>query len=171
MICPHCGNDNLPGNEECGRCGQDMTQLDRPVPGDPVERSLIEDPVGRVSPRVPITVGPATSVCDAMRSMLDNNVGALLIVDASNHLLGIFSERDLLTKVAGVRADYGACPVSEFMTRDPEAVGPHHTLAFVLHKMDCGGYRHVPVLENGQPIAMISVRDMLRHITRLCRDH
>jgi CBS domain-containing protein len=49
-------------------------------------------------------------------------------------------------------------------------VSPHHTLAFALHKMDCGGYRHVPVLENGHPVAMISVRDMLRHITRLCRE-
>jgi CBS domain-containing protein len=171
MICPHCGNDNLPGNEECGRCGQDMTQLDRPVPGDPVERSLIEDPVGRLNPRTPVTIRPTTSVRDAIQIMLDNNVGALLIVGDDQRLLGIFSERDLLTKIAGLRSDYAARPVSEFMTRDPETVAPHHSLAFALHKMDCGGYRHVPVAENGQPIAMISVRDMLRHITRLCHDH
>jgi CBS domain-containing protein len=170
MICPHCGNDNLPGSEECGRCGQDMTQLDRPVGGDAVERSLIEDPVGRLNPRAPVTIGPTTPVGDAIRLMLEENVGALLVVDGQNHVFGIFSERDLLTKIAGLRDDYAGRPVSEFMTRDPEAVGPHHTLAFVLHKMDCGGYRHVPVLENGRPVAMISVRDMLRHITRLCRD-
>ena len=66
--------------------------------------------------------------------------------------------------------DYADRPVSEFMTRDPEAVSPQHTLAFALHKMDCGGYRHVPILEDGHPVAMISVRDMLRHITRLCRE-
>jgi CBS domain-containing protein len=170
MICPHCGNDNLPGNEECGRCGQDMTQLDRPVPGDAVERSLIEDPVGRAQPRAPVTVGPATSVGDAMRMMLDGNIGALLVVDGDDRLMGIFSERDLLTKIAGLRDDYAGRPVSEFMTRDPETVGPHHTLAFALHKMDCGGYRHLPVLADGHPIAMISVRDMLRHITRICRE-
>ena len=170
MICPHCGNDNLPGSEECGRCGQDMTQLDRPVPGDPVERSLIEDPVGRLNPRKPVTIGPTTSVRDAIRTMLDSNVGALLVVDDAEHLIGIFSERDLLTKIAGLRDDYADRPVTEFMTRDPEAVAPHHTLAFALHKMDCGGYRHVPVLEDGHPVAMISVRDMLRHITRLCRE-
>jgi CBS domain-containing protein len=168
MICPHCGNDNLPGSEECGRCGQDMTQLDRPVPGDPVERSLIEDPVGRLNPRTPVTVRPQASVREAIRLMLDSNVGALLVVDTADHLIGIFSERDLLTKIAGLRDDYADRPVSEFMTRDPEAVAPHHPLAFALHKMDCGGYRHVPVLEGGHPVAMISVRDMLRHITRLC---
>jgi CBS domain-containing protein len=170
MICPHCGNDNLPGSEECGRCGQDMTQLDRPMPGDAVERSLIEDPVGRLNPRTPVTVRPTTTVREAIGIMLDGNVGALLVVDAAGHLVGIFSERDLLTKVAGLREDYADRPVSEFMTRDPESVAPHHTLAFVLHKMDCGGYRHVPVLEGGHPVAMISVRDMLRHITRLCRE-
>ena len=44
------------------------------------------------------------------------------------------------------------------------------TLAFALHKMDGGGYRHVPVLDKGKPIGVVSVRDMLRHITRLCKD-
>jgi len=170
MICPHCGNDNLPGSEECTRCSQDMTQLDRPVPGDAVERSLIEDPVGRLHPHIPITVGPTTSVREAITAMLDNNIGALLVVDAHNHVVGIFSERDLLTKIAGLRNEYAERPVSEFMTRDPESVAPHHTLAFALHQMDCGGYRHVPVLENGRPIGMLSVRDMLRHITQLCRE-
>ena len=170
MICPHCGNDNLPGNEECGRCGQDMTQLDRPVPGDAVERSLIEDPVGRLNAGKPVTIGPATTVREAIRTMLDSNIGALLVVDDDERLIGIFSERDLLTKIAGLRDDYADLPVNEFMTRDPEAVAPHHSLAFALHKMDCGGYRHVPVLEDGHPVAMISVRDMLRHITRLCRE-
>jgi CBS domain-containing protein len=170
MICPHCGNDNLPGSEECGRCGQDLTQLDQPCSLDPVERSLIEDPVGLLQPRTPVTIGPACRVREAIRTMLDSNVGALLVVDEAERLLGIFSERDLLTKIAGLRDDYADRPVSEFMTRDPEAVAPHHSLAFALHKMDCGGYRHVPVLESGRPIAMISVRDMLRHITRLCRD-
>ena len=43
------------------------------------------------------------------------------------------------------------------------------TLAFALHKMDVGGYRHLPVLKDGKPTGVISVRDMLRHITRLCK--
>jgi CBS domain-containing protein len=147
-----------------------MTQLDRPVPGDAVERSLIEDPVGRLRARAPITIRDTTTVRDAICAMLADNIGALLVVDADRRVVGIFSERDLLTKIAGLRDDYAQRPVSEFMTRDPESVGSHHTLAFALHKMDCGGYRHVPILENGRAVGMISVRDMLRHITQLCRD-
>ena len=90
-------------------------------------------------------------------------------MDAADQLLGILSERDLLTRVASPEVDYSDAPVSDFMTPDPETVGPNDTLAFALHKMDCGGYRHLPVLKDGQPLGMISVRDMLRHITRLCK--
>jgi CBS domain-containing protein len=169
MICPNCGNDNLPGAEECGRCGQDLTQLDRPVANDPVERSLIEDPVGQLNPHVPVTVRPTATVAEGIRRMLDGNVGALLVVDDDGKLVGIFSERDLLTKVAGIHSDYTAVTVGAIMTRNPATVLPEHTLAFVLHQMDVGGYRHVPVLRDGRPAGVVSVRDMLRHITRLCK--
>jgi CBS domain-containing protein len=54
------------------------------------------------------------------------------------------------------------------MTRDPETVVATDTLAFALHKMDSGGYRHLPVLAEGRPVGVISVRDMLHHFTRLC---
>ncbi|MGH7224104.1 MAG: CBS domain-containing protein, partial [Gemmataceae bacterium] len=62
-----------------------------------------------------------------------------------------------------------ARPIQDFMTADPETVRPTDTLAFALHKMDVGGYRHLPVLKDGQLLGIISVRDMLRHMTRLCK--
>jgi CBS domain-containing protein len=83
--------------------------------------------------------------------------------------VGIFSERDLLTKVAGTAVDYERQPVSQFMTSNPETIQATDRLAFALHKMDCGGYRHLPVIKDGRPLGMISVRDMLRYITRLCK--
>jgi CBS domain-containing protein len=171
MICPQCGFDNLPGSEECNRCQQDLTQLDRPVGHDRVERSLMEDRVQALNPRLPVTAGPATTVRQAIQTMLGRNIGALLIVDEEEKVVGIFSERDLLAKVAGVHDDYANLPVGDFMTTKLETISPDHTLAFVLHKMDCGGYRHLPVVEDGRAVGLISVRDMLRHITRLCKDH
>lgn len=169
MICPTCNFDNLPGSEQCRNCLSDLTPLDRPAAQDRVERSLMEDPVSVLRPRKAVTLGPTATVGQAIEAMLAHDVGALLIVDAAGKLLGIFSERDLLTRVAGLVEDYPSRPVREFMTANPEGVRPTDTLAFVLHKMDGGGYRHVPVLQDGQPLGMISVRDMLRHITRLCR--
>ncbi len=170
MICPACSHDNFPGREYCSNCMHDLTQLDRPTSRDRVERSLMEDSVSILQPRKAVTVPPEANVGEAIRTMLDRDIGALLIVAADGRLVGIFSERDLLTRVAGPVGDYASRPVSEFMTSDPETVRPTDTLAFALHKMDGGGYRHLPVLKDGQPLGMISVRDMLRHITRLCKE-
>jgi CBS domain-containing protein len=171
MICPTCGWDNLPGNEECSNCLQDLTPLDRPAAHNRVERSLMEDPVSALLPKEPITVLPATTVHEAMQLMLSRNIGSLLVVDSSGKLLGIFSERDLLTKVAGLQAPSASMPVSDFMTANPETVTAAHTINFALHKMDGGGYRHLPVLSDGRPVGVVSVRDLLRHITRLCKGH
>ena len=82
---------------------------------------------------------------------------------------GIFSERDLLKKIAGVHKSFGDLLVGDFMTPRPESVSPEDTLDLVLHKMDGGGYRHVPVVDRGKPVSVISVRDMLRHITKMCQ--
>jgi CBS domain-containing protein len=101
---------------------------------------------------------------------LYRDIGALLVVNETGQLLGIFSERDLLTKVAGMHETYADLPVGDFMTAKPETVTESDTLDFALHKMDGGGYRHLPVLTDGQPSGVISVRDMLRHITRMCKD-
>ena len=169
MICPTCNFDNLPGSEQCYHCLHDLTQLDRPMAHDRVERSLMDDPVSVLRPRPAVTLSPEATVGEAMRTMLDSNIGALLVVDATGRLLGVFSERDLLTKVALTGPGHADRPVSEFMTGNPETVREGDSLSFALHKMDGGGYRHLPVLRDGRVQGMISVRDMLRHITRLCK--
>jgi CBS domain-containing protein len=170
MICPNCGHDNLPGSEECSNCQQDLTQLDRPVAHNHVERSLLKDTVSELRPKKPITVLPTTTVAEAIQIMLTRDIGALLVVDSTGKLRGIFSERDLLTKVATLQDSFVDLPVAQFMTSNPETVTATDTLAFALSKMDIGGYRHLPVLAEGKPVGVISVRDMLQHFTRLCQD-
>jgi CBS domain-containing protein len=169
MICPNCGYDNLPGSEECAGCSQDLTQLDRPTANNKVERSLMEDPVSVLRPREPVVLRSTATVRDAIRLMLARDIGALLVVDTQGKLVGIFSERDLLTKVAG-KEGYGDKAIKDFMTPSPETISSSENLAFALHKMDGGGYRHLPVISNGRPTGVISVRDLLRHITRLCKE-
>lgn len=168
MICPTCGWDNVPGSEECQNCQQDLTPLDRPEARDRVERSLMYDPVSLLQPRPPVTVPLTATVGQALALMLEHNLGAVLVVDEAGKLRGIFSERDLLKKIAGLYESYTDLPIARFMTPDPETVQLHDTLNFALHKMDIGGYRHLPVVVGDRPVGVISVRDMLRHITRLC---
>lgn len=165
MICPNCGQDNLPGNETCSNCEQDLTKLDRPMPHTAVERTLMEDAVRKLHPKPPITITHTATVRQAIELMLDRNIGALLVVDDSKKLLGIFSERDLLKKIAGIHENLGDLRITDFMTPNPETVRPTDPLNFALHRMDIGGYRHMPIVENDRPTGVISVRDMLRHIT------
>lgn len=168
MICPNCGYDNLPGVETCKHCEMDLTQLDLPSANSRIERSLMEDTVSSLKPRPPVSVTPETTVGQVVKTMLDTNVGALLIVDAEGKLEGVFSERDLVARVAGIAGNWEDQPIRDFMTRRPETVQLTDTLAFALHKMDVGGYRHLPVVKEGKPMGVISVRDMLRYLTRLC---
>jgi CBS domain-containing protein len=169
MICPHCGQDNLPGNETCSNCEQALTPLDLPTPHTAIERTLMEDPVRQLHPKEPIIIRADASLREAVRLMLDRNIGAVLVVDQHKKLLGIFSERDLLKRIAGLYENWGELRVGDFMTANPETVGPSDPLNFALHRMDIGGYRHMPVVDGGHPTGMISVRDMLCHITRHCK--
>ena len=170
MICPNCGFDNLPGSEECAECLQDLTHLDRPAPHDRIERSLMEDPVSELLPAIPVSIEESTTIRQAMQVMIDNNLGALLVTDEEGNLRGIFSERDVLLRIVGIEHNYDDMLVSAFMTPNPETVTMDDKLAFALHKMDGGDYRHLPVLEDDRPAGMISVRDFLRYVSKQCRD-
>jgi CBS domain-containing protein len=170
VICPNCGFDNLPGTEECAECQQDLTHLDRPVAHNRIERSLMEDPVSLLGPARPVTLPRTATVQQAIRTMIANNVGTVLVVSEEGQLLGIFSERDLLLRVAGLYSDHQDLPIERFMTLKPETVKMDDTLAYALHRMDSGGYRHLPVLHEELPVGMISVRDMLRHFTKLSQE-
>lgn len=170
MICPSCCNKNLPGDDVCRRCKQPLTLFDLPQPENPVERSVMCDQVSTLKQTPPVTIHQSATVGDVVAKMLATNIGALLIVDDKGTLVGIFSERDLLKRVVGIVTDFDRLPITELMTPRPESVSQTDTLNFVLQKMDAGGYRHVPVVQDGKPVGIISARDMLKFLTRMCKE-
>lgn len=169
MRCPACETPNPPGADECSKCQTPLTAFDAPVPQGPIETSLLNDPVSVLDPRPPVTVPVEGTLGDAVRAMIDTRVGAVLVTGPGGELVGILTERDFLSKVAGVPG-YERLPVAEFMTRSPETVAPTDPLVSALGKMDAGGYRHLPVVADGKPVGVVSVRDVLRHLTALCPD-
>jgi CBS domain-containing protein len=170
MICPRCGRDNVPGDEQCAGCQFDLAPLDQPQPQDRIQSDLMERVIRDLNPPPPVTVGKNAPLSQAVAAMVENKVGTVLVVDDEGKLAGIFSERDLLQRVPNADAKAGKRPVADFMTPDPETIGADDTLALALHKMDVGGYRHLPVMVAGSPVGMISVRGMVRHIAKLCRE-
>jgi CBS domain-containing protein len=129
--------------------------------------SLLSDTVSILNPRPPVTISVDANLGLAIRAMIDQGVGAALIVGSAGELVGILTERDFLSKVAG-EPGYEELPLVKFMTSSPETVAPSDLLAVALSKMDSGGYRHLPVVKDDRPVGVISIRDVLRHLTAVC---
>jgi CBS domain-containing protein len=107
-----------------------------------------------------VTAPAKTSVADAARIMRAHKVGAILVVE-EGQLVGIFTERDGLYRVVAEERDARKTTLAEVMTANPQSVQPDDTFARALHMMHAGGFRHVPVVENGSAIGMVSARDAL----------
>lgn len=165
MICPHCGFDNIQGADDCTNCKHDLTYLDEPIlaAGSHVERLLMEEPIRVLLPASPICVSADTPLSKVLQVMIDRKIGCVLVTDGAE-LSGIFTERDVLMTIAGREAELANEPVREWMTTNPETVEEDDSIAFAIHKMDIGGYRHLPVMEAGEPVGIISIRDVVRHL-------
>ena len=108
-----------------------------------------------------ITAPGNTTVIAAARLMKENHVGAVIVVEDDGSLAGVFTERDALFRVIAEGRDVQATRLTDVMTRNPQTIHPDKPFADALHVMYEGGFRHVPVVENGRPVGMISARDAL----------
>lgn len=103
---------------------------------------------------------PHTTVSDAARGMKEMRVGAVMVVD-QGRLIGIFTERDALFRVIAEGLDPTTTEIAKVMTHDPITVRPEKRFGHALHLMFDNGFRHVPVVEDGRPVGMVSARDAL----------
>ncbi len=166
LVCPYCDHDVIEGADECEACGQPLTEFNLPVPASPLERALLTDRIKLFQGRQPLIVSATISVREVLRLMVDNKVGCVAIVEKGK-LAGIFTERDVLLKIGVRAAELGSHPVSEFMTAKVESLPPTAKIAFAVHRMDLGGYRHIPLTNpEGEPTGIFSVRDILAYLTR-----
>ena len=113
-----------------------------------------------IAARKPFVAAAKTTVADAARLMKKHDVGALMIVD-SGRLTGIFTERDALFRVIAEARDPGTTLVADVMTSKPQTITPDKAVGHALLMMYEGGFRHVPVVEDGKPVGMVSARDAL----------
>jgi CBS domain-containing protein len=118
-------------------------------------------PISQLVKNQRIVTAPTTmSIAEAAIRMREARVGALLVVSGSR-LVGIFTERDVLYGVVAAGKDPKHTMLQEVMTADPITVSPDKPFGHALHIMYESGFRHIPVVLNGRPIGMVSVRDAL----------
>jgi CBS domain-containing protein len=107
-----------------------------------------------------LTAPPKTTVRQAAMLMAKKNVGAVMVVE-NELLVGIFTERDAVFRVIAPGRDTQTTLLADVMTPSPQTVDPDRSFGYALLMMHENGFRHVPVIENGKPIGIVSSRNAL----------
>lgn len=165
MICPVCQWQNFEGDDLCANCGADLRASDTPEPAIGFRGPLLGRHLDELGAPGPQTVDGSEDVADLVERMHREGIDCLLVTEGGR-LAGIFTDRDALVKLAGRGLEHR--PIRELMTPDPVVLRHDDTIAVAINKMAVGGFRHVPIVEGGRPVAVVSARDIFRHIaTRL----
>jgi CBS domain-containing protein len=126
-------------------------------------RTLKIDSVSRLHPSPPRRIAPSRTVQEAVDIMRQDRIGCLIVCEG-NKIVGIFTERDLLRRVLAPGKPL-TTPISACMTPDPEVVDPKQPVAAAVRRMEEGGYRHLPVVdEAGNLTGVVSVKRIVHYL-------
>ena len=126
-------------------------------------RNLKVESVCRLRPTPPRQIAPDRPVVEAVALMRRHRVGCLLICQGER-LVGIFTERDLLRRVLAPGKPL-TLAVAECMTPNPVVVNPKESIGAAVRRMEEGGYRHLPVVDNaGRPLGVLSVKRIVHYL-------
>jgi CBS domain-containing protein len=115
--------------------------------------------VGDHMTRGVLTVPADASLGEAAARMAERGVGAVVILEGDS-IAAILTERDVMKAVAA--GNDGSAPVSEWMTKRPDTIEPDDTTDHAATLMIHGGFRHLPVVEEGKVVGIVSIRDLMR---------
>jgi CBS domain-containing protein len=129
-----------------------------------LDNRFLAKSVGILNPPSPICLGQDANLRTVLTLLKEKKIGAVILTDFEGKIIGIFSERDVILRVA--MAEYTLeTTVSEVMTPTPKTISMTTTVAFALQLMAEQGYRHLPIVDEDQvPIGMISVKDVIDYI-------
>lgn len=109
-----------------------------------------------------LSVSPNAPVADVVQTLVSNRIGAVLVVGGSGELLGILSERDIVRSLAENGAGTLDRTASDLMTSNVVTATPKTTVAEAMELMTTGRFRHVPVLEDGRLVGLVSIGDVVK---------
>jgi CBS domain-containing protein len=107
-------------------------------------------------------IGPDTKLAQAILHLASKRIGALLVIDAANSILGILSERDIVRAIAADPASLNR-PVGDFMTSHVITCGLHTSIPELMDEMTMGRFRHLPVVVGGSLAGLVSIGDVVKY--------
>ena len=110
-----------------------------------------------------VTIEPSASLASAVGLLVEKRIGAVLILGADRRVVGILSERDIVRALAERGAGALEEPVSQAMTRKVSTCNENETVSNIMERMTEGRSRHVPVVDQGQLVGIISIGDVVKH--------
>ena len=133
-----------------------------------IRGALVNGTVITLGPAEPICLPATATVHEAVERMLAGRQAGVLIVDGEGRLTGIFTERDVLTRVVGKDRDSRRTRLAEVMTASPEALTSRDRVAFAIHCMSVAGYRTVPLVDDERrPVGIATATDVIRWLASL----
>jgi CBS domain-containing protein len=117
--------------------------------------------VGHIMSTPVVTARPAETIAAVAGRMREHKVGSVVVVDHDRRAIGILTERDML-RLAGAGSDACAAKVSEWMTADPDTVASAVDASDAFASLAAHGYRHIPVVDGGKLVGIVSMRDLMR---------
>jgi CBS domain-containing protein len=161
LQCPVCGFENLTGAEVCDNCGADVAGHDAPQETSSFQGRLMGEHLDELGAPPPLTVGPDMPLDQVIARMHDAASDCVLVM-SDGRLVGIFTDRDAVVKAAGMRLE--SFHVRDVMTPDPVVLRHDDPIAIAIHKMAVGGFRHIPIVEDGRPTGVVTARDIFHHL-------
>jgi CBS domain-containing protein len=129
-----------------------------------LSRNLRVDSISRLGPATPVLIDATASVSEALDVMRTQSASCLVVVDDSGRLAGVFTERDLITRVLAVRRPLETA-LRACMTVDPVTVEAKDTVRTAIKRMQSGGYRHLPVVDDEQrPVGLLSAKRIVNYL-------
>jgi CBS domain-containing protein len=107
----------------------------------------------------PLILPPTATAREACRSMRDRRVGAVLVVEADGRLVGVFTGRDAVCRVLAEGKDPAKTRLADVMTPKPDTIAPRSTAIEALRLMTDRGFRHLPVVDAGKVVGIVSKGD------------
>jgi CBS domain-containing protein len=123
-----------------------------------IKGALLNDTIRALEPDEPLCVKGSVTVAEAVANMMAMRRAAVLVVDADGRLAGIFTERDVLTRVVARGLAPREAQVADVMTRDPEALSVGDRVAYAVNRMRVAGYRTIPLVDAARrPVGVVTV--------------